>query len=249
MSLPQDERAETATSGSGDGDRGTDPAAAGTAGDRFGFAIALLIVVTSLAGAVVAFSVSNNSSVAGDLDHRAQQQFLQKQQLLTGRQSQVGEELRLTGVYQELVLTRRLLAEQADRVRARNPTLANALDQEAQGLDALARSTGAGFRAASPEVATDGTVRYRTREALANLLAQDLNYQELHPENTMREADAAHDKAVRLVGVGVVFALALFFLTLAQLTRPGRRVAFAVAGTTSIAAGAVVWGLIEAGPL
>ena len=243
---------EAATPGLGDGDRASDSVTpdAGTAGrDRFGFAIALLIVLASLAGAVVAFSVSNNSSVAGDLDHRAQQQFLQKQQLLTGRQSQVGEELRLTGVYQELVLTRRLLAQQADGVRDRNPTLANALDQEAQGLDALARSTGAGFRAASPEVATDGTVRYRTREALANLLAQDLNYQELHPVETMREADAAHDKAVRLVGVGVVFALALFFLTLAQLTRPGRRVAFATAGSLSIVAGAVLWGLVEAGPL
>lgn len=227
-----------------------EPPAVETRGpDHFGFRVALLIVAASLAGAGVAFSVSNASSTAADLDQRARQQALQKQQLLTGRQSQVGEELRLTGAYQELVLTRKLLQEQADRVRAANPVLANVLDQEAQGLDALARSTGAGFRAASPEVEADGTVRYDRARALANLLSQDLNYQELHPEQTAREADEAHDRAIRLVGVGIVFALALFFLTLAQLARPGRRLPLAGAGALAIGAGAVLWALVERGPL
>lgn len=217
--------------------------------DRFGLRIALLIVLASLGGAAVTFSVSNNSSAASDLDQRAQQEFLQKEQLLTGRESQVGEELRLAGAFQELVLTQRLLRQQADQVRADDPVLANVLDQEAQALEALARSTGAVFRAAFPEVREDGTVAYDRGAALANLLAQDLNYQELHPEQRAAAADTVQAKTLQLVGVGIVFALALFFLTLAQLSRAGRRGALTAVGALVILAGAVLWALVETGPL
>ncbi|MFN2469385.1 MAG: hypothetical protein ABR521_14800 [Gaiellaceae bacterium] len=225
------------------------PAAGAPDPDRFGFRVALMIVAASLAGAGVAFSVSNNSSTAADLEQRAQQQSLQKQQLLTGRQSQVGEELRLAGAYQELSVKHRLLRQQANRVRARDPLLANVLEQEAQGLEALARATGAAFRAGSPQIGRDGTVRYDQEAALANLLAQDLNYQELHPEQTEREAADFREKALRLVGVGIVFAFSLFFLTLAQLSRPSRRLLFAGAGGLAILAGATLWALVEKGPL
>lgn len=217
--------------------------------DRLGFLIAALIVLASLAGAGVAFSVSSASSTAGDLDQRAQQEFLQKRQLLAGRESQVGEELRLVGVYQDVVLTRRLLERQAERVRSSDPELAKALEQEAQGLVALARLTGTGFRAAFPSVAEDGTATYDRRQALANLLSQDLNYQELHPEAVAREAEEAHDETVRLVGVGVVFALALFFLTLAQLARGVRRIPLAGVGALAVLAGGVLWALVEGGTL
>jgi hypothetical protein len=213
----------------------------GSPPDRFRTVVALLIVIVSLAGAGVAFSASIASNRAGDLDQAALQEYALKNQILGIRRQQVAEDARLASVYQDHEMAARLLQQQADRVRARHPTIAGALDEQAQAEAAQARTTGSHFVANFPQVLPDGRVVYDQQQALQNLLAQDIDYQGLDPAATAREAADAHAKAVRVVAVGIVFVAALFFLTLAQIGRAGSRMALAVVGTLALVAGAAMW--------
>lgn len=217
---------------------------------KFRLAVAALIVLVSVLGALVAWSASTSSTKSSDLDQQAQQEFLLRQQILTSARAAVGEELRRVGSYQAQVSAERILREQAERFRASNPDVAALLDEQAQGQAALARTTAYYFFAAAPQVSADGTVGYDRRQAINNLLTQYVVYQQLHPEATQQRANDEDAKYRRTVGVGIVFALALFFLTLAEiLATSRRRYHFAAAGVLALLAGSALWPLVEIGVL
>ncbi len=214
---------------------------------RFQLLVALLIVVASLSGAGVAWSASVASTRASDLDQIAQQEFLERERILTSGRSDVAEELRRVGTFQQELQAQQFFSEQATALADRYPVLAAQLAAEAQGQAALARNTGALFFATFPQVAPDGTVTYDRDQALNNLLSQYVVYQQLHPEDIQADAADAHTKAGRTVGVGIVLVAALFFLTLAQLARRRSRHAFFVAGTAVLIAGLVLWAVVALG--
>jgi Ca2+/H+ antiporter len=211
----------------------------------FRLAVAVLIVVASCLGAGVAWGASTASTHSSDLDQAARQQFLLKQQILTSAQATIGEELRRVVTYQEEIESERILEQQAGRFRRSSPAVAAILDQQAQGQAALARTTGALFFATTPTVATDGTVSYDRRQALANLLGQYVVYEQLHPAATQAAANHADKKYRHLIGVGVLLVAALFFLTIAEIGVRRVRHAFAVLGALALLAGAVLWPLVE----
>lgn len=216
---------------------------------RFRFGVAVLIAVVSMLGAGVAWSASISSTTSSDLNQQAHQEFLLRHQILTSAQAAVGEELRRVASYQEQVTAERILRQQADRLRKTNPDVAAILDQQAQGQAALARSTSYFFFAASPQLDADGTVRYDRRQAVDNLLSQYVIYQQLHPNATQAEANDEDAKYRHTVAVGIVFVLALFLLTFAELGTTRLRYPFAAAGTLALVTGAVLWPLVEMGTL
>jgi hypothetical protein len=221
----------------------------GQASPTFRLVVGVLIAAVSILGAGVAWSASISSTRSSDLNQQAQQEFLLRQQILTCALAAVGEELRRVASYQEQVTAERILRQQADRLRKTNPDVSAILDQQAQGQAALARSTGYFFFAASPQVDTDGTVTYDRRQAVNNLLSQYVIYQQLHPKATQAEANAEDAKYRHLVAVGIVFVLALFFLTVAEIGTGRIRYPFAAAGTLALVAGAVLWPLVQTGTL
>ncbi|HEX9375846.1 MAG TPA: hypothetical protein VGB19_06380 [Actinomycetota bacterium] len=214
---------------------------------KFQLIVALLIVVASLSGAGVAWSASVTSTRASDLDQIAQQEFLERERILTSGRSDVGEELRRVGTFQQELEAQRFFSQQAQALADRYPALAAQLAAEAQGQASLARNTGALFFATFPQVTPDGTVTYDRDQALNNLLSQYVVYQQLHPEAIQADAAEAHTKAGRTVGVGIVLVAALFFLTLAQVARRRSRHAFFVAGTAVLIAGLVLWAVVALG--
>jgi hypothetical protein len=214
---------------------------------RYRLVVALLIVVASLAGAGVAWSASVVSTRASDLDQQGQQEFLERERILTSAQADIGEELRRVGTFEQEIQAQRFFEEQAVRLAPTDPALARQLQAEAQGQAALARNTGALFFANFPDVAPDGTVTYDRRRALNNLLSQYVVYQQLHPEAVQAEAARAHTRTTRTVAVGAVLVAALFFLTLAQVARRRSRHAFLVAGTLALVAGLILWAVVALG--
>jgi hypothetical protein len=216
---------------------------------RFRLVVALLIGVVSILGACVAYSASVSSSRSSNLDQQAQQEFLLHEQILTSARAAVGEELRRVGSFQEQILSERVLREQAKRFRVSQPDVAAILEQQAQGAAALARTTGYFFFATFPDVAKDGTVTYDIDQAIDNLLSRYVIYQQLHPQETAAAADAADSESRRTIGVGIVFIAALFFLTIAQIATRRFRYPAAALGVVALAAGAVLWGLVESSVL
>ena len=225
------------------------PAEADEPSARFRLVVAVLIGAVSILGACVAYSASVSSSRSSNLDQQAQQEFLLHEQILTSARAAVGEELRRVSSFQEQILSERVLREQAKRFRVSQPAVAAILEQQAQGAAALSRTTAYFFFATFPTVEKDGTVRYDRRQAIDNLLSRYVIYQQLHPKETAAAADAADSEARRLVGVGVVFVIALLFLTLAQIAPRRLTYPAAAVGVVALLAGSVLWGLVESSVL
>ena len=212
---------------------------------RFRLVVALLIGVVSILGASVAYSASVSSSRSSNLDQQAQQEFLLREQILTSARAAIGEELRRVSTFQEQILSERVLREQAKRFKVSQPDVAQILEQQAQGAKALARTTGYFFFATFPTVAKDGTVSYDREQAVNNLLSRYVIYQQLHPKQTAADADEADSQTRKKIGVGIVFVLALVFLTIAELIGRRFRYPSAALGVAALAAGIVLWGLVE----
>jgi hypothetical protein len=214
-------------------------------GGTFRLVVAVLIVIASCLGAGVAWGASLASTHSSDLDQAARQQFLLQHQILTSARATVGEELRRVVTYQEEIASQRILEQQAARYRLSSPSVAGILAQQAQGQAALARTTSALFFATTPTVSANGTVIYDRKQALANVLAQSVDYQQLHPALTQAAADHADRKYRDLVAVGVLIVASLFFLTIAEIGVRRVRLTFAVLGSIMLLAGAVLWPLAE----
>jgi hypothetical protein len=219
------------------------------AGQAFRLAVAGLIALVSVLGAGVAWSASKSSNRSSDLNQQAQQEFLLRHQILTSAQAVVGEELRRVGTFQEQINAERILREQAIRYRKSQPDVAAILDAQAQGQAALARTTGYYFFAAFPTVGADGRVSYDRRQAVRNLLTQYVVYQQLHPNETQAAANREDRKYRRSVAVGIVFVLALFCLTIAEIGARRLRYPFAAVGALALISGCVLWPLILQGTL
>lgn len=206
--------------------------------------VAVLIAIVSALGAVAAWRASVLSIQASDLVEDGLLELVQREQLRAQIESKMSEDLRLLAEYQEHLSAWRLLEEDAERVRGRDPQLAETLEAQAQGELALVRALRPFFRSFAPGLGPPRhAIRY-DREFIFNQQVEFTpRYTQLRPEATFADARRAHDRNVRLVLVVALFIAGLFFLTLAQFTSVRIRGIFASAGVTA-AAGALVLFLV-----
>lgn len=214
-------------------------------------ALALLIAYASLFTALLAWRASLSAIDSDRLNSLVVQQQARRAQIEAGLEGIVAQDRRFLADYGPYALTARELQRQADELRPTDPDAADRLDLEAQANLALARSIQPLFRGASGvTIDENGDVPYDAAYVLRNLREGDAELRELHPEQVAAQAQAADDHTLRLIGVAALVVVALFFLTIAQVSvdRPRRQqvhVTAFVAGAGLVAVGTLIFGLLE----
>jgi hypothetical protein len=209
----------------------------------------VLIAVVSILGAVVVWRASVASSNASDSTQQATQQLILQQQRRGSIESGVAQDFRLFLDFQEHVMNWRRLLSQADEAAPMDATLAAALRAQARRELSEARRIRPLIQNFDRPSFGDenGVVDFDPARQAHALAEADLELTGLRPDLAFADAKEAHDRALRLIGVGVLFAAALLFLTFAQVARRGARGIFALAGVIVLLAASVLFALVGAG--
>lgn len=216
--------------------------------ERSAAILALLIGFASVFSAVIAWRASLAAIDASRLESLAVQQQAREQQIERELEGLVDQDLRFLNAYQEHALAARELQSQADDVREADATTADVLDLEAQAHLALARATLPFFLGASGvALAEDGSVPYDETFVLRNLRAGNTELRELQTQSTAELATRADQRSLAFIGVAALVIAALFFLTVAQVSRTRLRVrqAFFVAGGLMVFVGTIAFATVE----
>jgi hypothetical protein len=193
--------------------------------DALAVALALLIGFASIFSAVIAWRASLAAIESSRLQSLAVQEQARSQQLEQQLETLVAQDERLLYVYQEHALAARELQAQADELRESEPAEAYDLDLEAHGRLALARSIQPFFQGASGiHLDEDGAVAYDREFVLRNLRVGHVELRELRPQETKDLAQQADGRTISLLTSAAVIVAALFFLTVAQVSRRRRGV-------------------------
>jgi len=206
--------------------------------------IAVLIGLSSVLSAVVAWRASLSAIEAGRYESLAVQQQARRAQLERELEGIVAQDLRLATAYREHAAAARELQQQAHDVRADDPELADELDMEAAGRRSQARSLQPFFVGQlGVALRDDGTVDYDADRVLRWLREGELELRELRPDDTLELANVADRRTLGLIGVAAIFVGALLVLTLAQVVerRLGLRLAFTLLGGVLVGVGAVTF--------
>ena len=216
---------------------------------RFSAAVlAILIGYASILSAGVAWRAALASIDASRYESLQVQQQARRQQIERDLEGLIAQDLRFVNVFQEHALAARELRAQADELRATDSAAADVLDLEAQSRLDLARVIQPFFLGASgATLGEDGTVAYDVAYVLRNLADGQRELRELRTAQTEELGARADVRSVSLVGVAAAIVAALFFLTIAQVTRTRERIkqAFLVAGGLLVLIGTVSFVLVE----
>jgi len=216
--------------------------------ERSAALLAVLIGFASVFSAVIAWQASLASIDASRFQSLAVQQQARREQIERELEGTVEQDQRFVADFQEHALAARELQAQADAVRATDSSAADSLDVQAQSESALARALKPFFLGAGG-VALDsnGTVPYDKAFVLRNLEDTTPELRELRNSNVASLADAAGAKSLNLVGVAAIVIAALFFLTVAQVSRTRFKVrqAFFVAGGLLVLVGTLLFVMVE----
>jgi hypothetical protein len=169
-----------------------------------------LIAIAAVFSALVAWRAAVAETLTEEYHLRAVQQFAlqtMQRQLYEWRAEQ---DQRLLARLQEHARAWRILDQQAQEVPA--------LGLQAQEELAAARSLVPFFKQSvgfgdALGVILDNSETWRTSQE-----SNDAQIRRLHPDQTEERADWIHTKALILMGTAVLFAAALLFLTVAELT-------------------------------
>ena len=215
--------------------------------DRFRAWVGVLIAVVSILGAVVVWRASVESTNASDSTQRATQQLILQQQRLGSIESGVAQDFRLFLDFQEHVMNWRRLLAQADETQASDATLAATLRAQARRELSEARRIRPLIQNFDRPSFGDenGIVEFDPKVQSHALAEADLELTGLRPDLAFGDAKEAHDRALRLVAVGVLFAAALLFLTFAQVARRGARGVFAGAGIVVLLVATVLFAIVS----
>jgi hypothetical protein len=213
---------------------------------RFKTIVAVLIAVTSILGAIVAWRASESSTAARGVDEQAIQELVLQEQELASIEGLVANDQRLFARYQEHILAWRVLLTQSRATK--NQDLSDALRSQAFAELSLARSLRRFFQGSVPDFGDEeGKVAYDREFVLANLKANDPELRALDPGATFQEAEAEHGRSMLLAAMFTLVVVALFFLTIAQFGRESIRMFFAVAGIVVAIGGLIGFVIVEAG--
>jgi len=208
--------------------------------------IAISIALVSAFGALAAWRATLTSDEAATNDGTYIQQMTQSGQETARLEALVDQDVRLFALYRGHVEAARRLSDEADQLRSSDPKLASSLDAEAQGELAVANTLHGYFQAGS--IGPSDT-SYDRQFFLDYQLSHDSELLSLHPAAYLKMGQTLHVRAVLMVGLVAVFVSALFFLTLAQLSRAQLRPLFASVGVAVTVAALIVWPLVENGSL
>jgi len=226
-----------------------DRRSASSAGLRDWLALGLAVVIgfTSIMSAVVAWRASVSAIDAARLSSLVVQQGARRQQLERQIEGLVAQDRRFVGAYLEHALAARELARQADELRPTDPDAADALDLQAHGERALARSLEPFFSAGGISLTDEGTVDYDERFVTDYLRDTDPELRALDPERTLAQADRADQRTIALIGVAALFVAALLLLTIGQVVRRRRRArtTFAAGGSLLAAVATLAFVVVE----
>ncbi len=206
--------------------------------------IAAAITLVSILVAVAAWRGSSAVGRASDLDGSYIQQVAMRQQELETITGYVELDTRLLPRYQEHVLAAAQLQAAADKLPAGSADR-QLLEVRAQGERAIARVMRP-FFIALPAVDAQGIATYDRESILRALEDQDTRLADLQPDRVAADAALTHDQANGFVVVGVILAVGLVLLTIAQVLRGRRRIPFAVGGAVAGLAGGIGLVLVEA---
>ena len=206
--------------------------------------IAAAITLVSILVAVAAWRGSTAVGTASDLDGSYIQQVAMRQQELETIAGYVELDTRLLPRYQEHMLVAAQLQAAAEQLPAGSADR-NLLEIKAQGERAIARVMRP-FFIALPAVDAKGLTTYDRESVLRALEDQDTRLADLQPEQVAADAAVAHSQANGFVVVGVILAITLVLLTIAQVMRGRRRIAFAITGAATGMVGGIGLVLVEA---
>jgi hypothetical protein len=210
--------------------------------------LAVLIGFASVLSAVIAWQASLASIDAGRYQSLAVQQQARRELIERELEGTVQQDQRFVAQYQEHALAAQKLQDQADSLRSTDVQAADVLDVQAQSELAQARSLVPFFVGASGiYLDANGTVPYDKDFVLRSLQDGNLELRDLRTSNVEDLATAADARSVQLVAVAAVIVTALFFLTIAQVSRTliRTRQAFFVAGGLLVVVGTLLFLLIE----
>ena len=216
--------------------------------ERMAALLAVLIGFASVFSAVIAWRASLASIDASRYQSLAVQQQARSEQIQRELEATVEQDLRFVTLYQEHALAARQLKSQADAIRSTDSNAADQLDVQAQSEGALARALQPFFQGAGGiALADDGTVPYDKTFVLRSLEDGNAELRELRTSNVGDLANQADAKSIDLIGVAAVVVAALFFLTVAQVskTRLRMRQVFFVAGGILVVVGSVLFVFVE----
>jgi len=187
------------------------------------------IVVVSLAGGFTTWRASEWAARADSLQRMATQELALRHQLRSGVGASVDQDLRLFGDYEQRYDAAKRLELSAEAIEARNPRLARLLTRQAQHGLAVADEALRYVR--SPIGYDDGdlaTIDVGGATRLAE--GADTDLAALRRSPTAKLASKAQDRSANLIGIALLLAASLFFLTLAQLTANAISRTFGIAG-------------------
>jgi hypothetical protein len=208
--------------------------------ERSAALLAVLIGFASVFSAVLAWRASLASIDASRYQSLAVQQQARREQIERELEATVQQDLRFVTDFQQHSLAARELQTQADSIRATDATAADALDLQAQSELALARAMKPFFTGAGGITLDDnGTVPYDRAFVLRNLSESNPELRELRTSNVTALSNQANSKSIDLIAVAAIVVAALFFLTVAQVSRTRMRIrqAFFVAGGLMVVVG------------
>jgi hypothetical protein len=205
--------------------------------------VAAAITLVSILVAVAAWRGSTAIGQASDLDGGYIQQVAMRQQEMETIAGYVELDMRLLPRYQQHVLAASQLQAAAAKLPAGSADR-QLLEVRAQGERAIARVMRP-FFIAPPAVDAQGVATYDRESVLRTLENQDTRLTDLQPDEVAAQASVVHGQANAFVVVGVILAVALVLLTIAQVTRGRRRLPFALSGAAIGLAGGIGLVLVE----
>lgn len=205
--------------------------------------LALGIAAVSVLSALVTWRASEWSNRADRAESLATQDLAFRHQIRAEIRAAVDEDIRIFGTYEEHYNHAVRLEEDEWRMRERDPLLARRIVREAQRERASANGV-LRYLGDSPGYERgSGLVTFDAKAAVSRLEASSPDLANVRQSPNTALAETAQNKFTNLVGVALVFAASLFFLTLAQLTSRTASRAFAIAGTV---VALLAWGIFIA---
>jgi hypothetical protein len=192
------------------------------------------IVAVSLASGVATWRASDLAARADSLQRLATQELALRHQLRSGVGASVDQDLRVFGAYEQRYDAAVRLQRNAASVEATNPRLARRLTRQAQHERSVAEEA---LRYERSQVGfdEDGLATFDVGTAIRTREGESADLAALRRSPTAALAAKAQDKSTNLIGIALLLAASLFFLTIAQLTSNAISRTFGIAGALIVA--------------